>query len=311
MAPEQLQKQLYSRASDVFAFGVVIYETMSGREPWEGLLNTAACHKVLNGERLPVPARAPAPLGELMRLCFETEPDMRPTMDDACRRLDRIVATAEETESGRSNTNASSTLRTPQGTRTLAVTDYDEPDTGSTSGQKYDEPAAGARPLALSEAYSLAPDPREVEHAYSKAPSISEASIRRASQRDIAASAAGNNTLQSDSAYDEPSAPTLNPAVAKMSDKEQARLWRLSKKYEPKSEPPLSASSNAAATAAPAAEPAVATMTANGSIRVPVTGLSDDQGPLPEGWRCAISPKSGRIYYYQKGSKTTQWVRPE
>ena len=80
----QLNKKIAS--SDVFSFGVVVYETMSGREPWEEISNTAACHKVLNGERLPVPARAPAALGDLMRLCFETEPTERPSMDDVCRR---------------------------------------------------------------------------------------------------------------------------------------------------------------------------------------------------------------------------------
>jgi serine/threonine protein kinase len=35
-APEQLLKQQYSKMSDAFAFGVVLFEIMSGDEPWAG-----------------------------------------------------------------------------------------------------------------------------------------------------------------------------------------------------------------------------------------------------------------------------------
>ena len=70
MGPEQMLHQQYSKMSDVFAFGVLMYEIFAGKEPWEGLANTAACHKVLSGERLPAPSRMPPAVAEVCFVCL-------------------------------------------------------------------------------------------------------------------------------------------------------------------------------------------------------------------------------------------------
>jgi serine/threonine protein kinase len=286
------------------------------------------CHKVLNGERLPVPARAPGPLGDLMRLCFETEPDLRPTMDDACRRLERIVAEAEDADGESKREKRKSTKRKSKTLGQSATnTDYDEPDVSDKLSTYNALPNArdddiASRRLAVSDAYSLAPDPRadhpEPVGAYEAAPpAANNGGDARAA---VLASAPGNDTLTDDGAYSTPDLSTTTtaaahttavttelqrsavaPAVAKLSDKDQARLWRLSKKYEPKSEPPAMTN----------ADPQALTTTDSGRVTtLQPTGLSDQFGPLPDGWRCAVSPKSGRVYYYRKGEKTTSWVRP-
>jgi serine/threonine protein kinase len=287
------------------------------------------CHKVLNGERLPVPARAPAPLGDLMRLCFETEPDVRPTMDDACRRIERIVAEAEDADGDSKRERRKSTKRKSKTLGQSMPTDYDEPDVSSDKLSTYNAlPTArdddNSRRLAVSDAYSLAPDPRaenvgEAVGAYEAAP---PAVVDTAGRAAVAASAPANDTLTDDGAYSTPDIPSTHtaselqrsaaatpavaPAVAKLSEKDQARLWRLSKKYEPKSEPPALTATTATA------QPSPLTTTDSGRVTgtLQPTGLSDQYGPLPEGWRCAISPKSGRVYYYKKGEKDTSWVRP-
>jgi serine/threonine protein kinase len=90
MAPEQLERLSYSTASDVFAFGVLSYEVFARQEPWPKLSNTAACHRVLSGERVPTPNDAPDGIGALMTLCMQTEAGERPSMDDVVRKLDGI-----------------------------------------------------------------------------------------------------------------------------------------------------------------------------------------------------------------------------
>jgi serine/threonine protein kinase len=47
MAPEQLVATRYSRESDVWAFGVVLYETFSGHAPWLDVPPAVAAHKVI------------------------------------------------------------------------------------------------------------------------------------------------------------------------------------------------------------------------------------------------------------------------
>lgn len=44
----------YSEASDAFSFGVVLYEMLSRRPPWEGHENLDVAYRVCSGERMEV-----------------------------------------------------------------------------------------------------------------------------------------------------------------------------------------------------------------------------------------------------------------
>lgn len=54
MAPEQILEKSYSLASDVFAFGVLLFEIFEQTSPWKGVTAVAAAHKVMSGQRLEV-----------------------------------------------------------------------------------------------------------------------------------------------------------------------------------------------------------------------------------------------------------------
>src|SRR5437016_9277531 len=57
MPPEQLRGEQLDRRTDVFALGVVLYEMLTGKRPWEGASEVALIGKIMTEE--------PQPLGEL------------------------------------------------------------------------------------------------------------------------------------------------------------------------------------------------------------------------------------------------------
>ena len=57
MPPEQLRGEQLDRRTDVFALGVVLYELLAGKRPWEGTSEVALIGKIMTEE--------PQPLGEL------------------------------------------------------------------------------------------------------------------------------------------------------------------------------------------------------------------------------------------------------
>ena len=49
MAPQQLERLAYSKASDVFAFGVLLYEIWARSAPWPGVADVNVIAKVIAG----------------------------------------------------------------------------------------------------------------------------------------------------------------------------------------------------------------------------------------------------------------------
>jgi serine/threonine protein kinase len=95
MAPEQLERMAYSRASDVFAFGVLLYEIFARSAPWPGLANVNVVLRVSKGERMDLPQTVPAAVRKTMKQCWAHEAKERPKMSTVVDELRAALTEAE------------------------------------------------------------------------------------------------------------------------------------------------------------------------------------------------------------------------
>ncbi|KAK2511439.1 Ros1 [Columba guinea] len=80
MAPESLIDGVFTNRSDVWAFGVLVWETLTlGQQPYPGFSNTEVLQHVRSGGRLESPDNCPDDLCDLMTRCWAQEPHSRPT----------------------------------------------------------------------------------------------------------------------------------------------------------------------------------------------------------------------------------------
>ncbi|UYV64783.1 PTK2 [Cordylochernes scorpioides] len=80
MAPESINFRRFTTASDVWMFGVCMWEIlMLGVKPFQGVRNNEVIGRIENGERLPLPQDCPPRLYSLMSLCWAYEPSKRPS----------------------------------------------------------------------------------------------------------------------------------------------------------------------------------------------------------------------------------------
>jgi serine/threonine-protein kinase len=87
MSPEQLQGKPADARSDIFSFGAVLYEMLSGKRAFEGSSVASVIAAVL--ERQPAPLELSPPLDRVIRACLEKDPEQRmQTARDAKRALE-------------------------------------------------------------------------------------------------------------------------------------------------------------------------------------------------------------------------------
>jgi serine/threonine protein kinase len=99
MAPELIQRPpAPSPASDVYAFGMVMYEMFAGCQPWDAELQANGVSPVMipawvvAGSRPSIPSHVPQPVASVMEQCWRARPSERPTASDV---IDAILQLTE------------------------------------------------------------------------------------------------------------------------------------------------------------------------------------------------------------------------
>uniref|UniRef100_A0A8C4EFS0 Ephrin type-A receptor 7 n=1 Tax=Dicentrarchus labrax TaxID=13489 RepID=A0A8C4EFS0_DICLA len=105
-APEAIQYRKFTSASDVWSYGIVMWEVMSyGERPYWDMSNQDVIKAIEEGYRLPAPMDCPPGLHQLMLDCWQKDRAERPKFDQIVGILDKMIR----------NPN---TLKTPVGTCT-------------------------------------------------------------------------------------------------------------------------------------------------------------------------------------------------
>nr|XP_039259723.1 tyrosine-protein kinase TXK-like [Styela clava] len=82
-APEVLNYTKFSSKSDVWAFGILMWEIFSGgKMPYLGMGNGDVVEQVGQGYRLERPGHCPHDVYSIMKKCWELEPEKRPSFDN-------------------------------------------------------------------------------------------------------------------------------------------------------------------------------------------------------------------------------------
>nr|CAH8873476.1 unnamed protein product [Trichobilharzia regenti] len=93
MAPESLHQRRFSSASDVWMYGVCIWEILSkGVKPFSNLTNAEAVEQIARGVRLERPDKCPSSLYEILLECWNSNPTLRPTFSMLKPRLRELAA---------------------------------------------------------------------------------------------------------------------------------------------------------------------------------------------------------------------------
>ncbi|KAK2871527.1 hypothetical protein Q8A67_024054 [Cirrhinus molitorella] len=78
-APECMNYLKFSSKSDVWSFGVLMWEAFSfGQKPYKGMKGNEVIQMIESGERMSAPANCPPEMYDLMKKCWTYKPDERP-----------------------------------------------------------------------------------------------------------------------------------------------------------------------------------------------------------------------------------------
>ncbi|CAN7938242.1 unnamed protein product, partial [Ixodes hexagonus] len=97
MAPESLEKGIYNHKTDVWAYGVLLWELMTrGVTPYPEVDNWDIVNFLQQGRRMQQPTFCPTMLYEIMLQCWEHDPKKRPSFARLVTDVTNVITTMEK-----------------------------------------------------------------------------------------------------------------------------------------------------------------------------------------------------------------------
>nr|XP_029479722.1 ephrin type-B receptor 1-like [Oncorhynchus nerka] len=91
-APEAIAYRKFTSASDVWSYGIVMWEVMSfGERPYWDMSNQDVINAIEQDYRLPPPMDCPSALHQLMLDCWQKDRNARPRFTDIVNTLDKMI----------------------------------------------------------------------------------------------------------------------------------------------------------------------------------------------------------------------------
>ncbi|KAJ4827391.1 hypothetical protein Tsubulata_023261 [Turnera subulata] len=95
MAPEVFENKPYNRKCDVYSFGICLCEICCCPTPYANIRFSKLTSSTLYKHTRPnIPEWCPSPIADLMRKCWDTDPNLRPEMEDVVSMLEFIGSEA-------------------------------------------------------------------------------------------------------------------------------------------------------------------------------------------------------------------------
>nr|XP_009762656.1 PREDICTED: serine/threonine-protein kinase CTR1-like [Nicotiana sylvestris]XP_016484613.1 PREDICTED: serine/threonine-protein kinase CTR1-like [Nicotiana tabacum] len=92
MAPEVLRNEPSTEKSDIFSFGVILWELMTESIPWSNLNSLQVVGVVgFMNRRLEIPENLDTRVSPIIRDCWQSNPALRPSFEDIIQRMTDVI----------------------------------------------------------------------------------------------------------------------------------------------------------------------------------------------------------------------------
>jgi serine/threonine protein kinase/Tol biopolymer transport system component len=115
MSPEQAAAKPLDARSDVFSFGIVMYELLAGRRPFVGVSDLEVLQQILHGGPQPLPESIPPPLRAIVEKALEKDPaDRYQSMREMVVDLRRVARQRVDGSTTAAATSSSAASKSPR-----------------------------------------------------------------------------------------------------------------------------------------------------------------------------------------------------
>jgi serine/threonine protein kinase len=95
MSPESLEANVYTVYSDIWGYGIVLWEIMTlGGTPYPTIAMPQLYNLLKEGYRMEAPHNCPEEIYGVMVMCWQEQPETRPQFQTICDYLEWIVSEA-------------------------------------------------------------------------------------------------------------------------------------------------------------------------------------------------------------------------